>query len=130
MKLKVKYLISLTLLLMLFLKLIEMRFDSRSEFSLLDESVGNVIFFGVDMSSSVHFDNKNKNILISVEGPTQWLDDTTLKAEANYPINFTRLKKRFVLSLHYNRINSFLFANAAKIYQFKDKNSEIKYYAL
>ena len=56
---------------MLFLKLIEMRFDSRSEFSLLDESVGNVIFFGVDMSSSVHFDNKNKNILISVEGPTQ-----------------------------------------------------------
>ena len=61
MKLKVKYRISLTLLLMLFLMLIEMRFDSRSEFSLLDESVENVIFFGADMSSSVHFDNKNKD---------------------------------------------------------------------
>ena len=56
---------------MLFLMLIEMRFDLRSEFSLLDESVGNIIFFGVDMRSSVHFDNKNKDILTSVEGPTQ-----------------------------------------------------------
>ena len=68
--------------------------------------------------------------MISVEGPTQWLDGTTLTAEAKYPINFARLKKRFVLSLHYNGINSFLFTNAAKIYQFKEKNSEVKYYAL
>ena len=32
---------------------------------------GNVIIFGVDMSSSLHIDNKNKDILILVEGPTQ-----------------------------------------------------------
>ena len=31
----------------------------------------NVIIFGVDMSSSVHVDNKKKDILILVEGPTQ-----------------------------------------------------------
>ena len=31
----------------------------------------NVIIFGVDMSSSLHIDNKNKDILILVEGPTQ-----------------------------------------------------------
>ena len=31
----------------------------------------NVIIFGVDMSSSVHVDNKKKDILILGEGPTQ-----------------------------------------------------------
>ena len=82
------------------------------------------------MSSSVHIDNKGKDILILGEGPTQGLDDTTLKAEAKYPINFTQSRKRFVLSLHYNGCNSFLFVNATKIYQFKAKDSEIKDYAL
>ena len=62
----------------------------------------NVIIFGADMSSSVHVDNKGKDILILGEGPTQGLDDTTLTAEAKYPINFTQSGKRFVLSLHYN----------------------------
>ena len=37
-------------------------FDSRSEFSLTDASAGkNVTIFGINMSSSVHIDNK-KNI--------------------------------------------------------------------
>ena len=50
--------------------------------------------------------------------------------EAKYPINITQSRKRFVLSLHYNGSNSFLFVNATKIYQFKARNSEIKDYAL
>ena len=33
------------------------------------------------MSSSVHIDNKNKDISILGEGPTQGLDETTLTAE-------------------------------------------------
>ena len=33
------------------------------------------------MSSSVHVDNKKKDILILGEGPTQRLDDTTMTAE-------------------------------------------------
>ena len=82
------------------------------------------------MSSSVRIDNKNKDILIIGEGPTQGLNDTTLTAQAIYPINFTQPNKRFVLSLHCNGNNSFLSVNAAKIYQFKAKNSEIKDYAL
>ena len=53
------------------------------------------------MSSSVDIDNKKKYILILDEGPTQWLDDTTLPAEARFPINFTQ--PRFVLSWYYNR---------------------------
>ena len=78
----------------------------------------------------MHVDNKEKDILILGEGPTQELDNTTLTAEAEYPINFTQSGKRFVLSLHYNGSNSFLFVNATKIYQFKAKNPEIKDYAL
>ena len=81
--------------------------------------VKNVIIFRADMSSSVHNDNKNKDILILGEEPTQGLDDTTLTAEAKYPINFTQPRKRFVLSLHDNGSNNFLFVNAAKSYQFK-----------
>ena len=47
------------------------------------------------MSSTVHVDNKGKNILILGEGPTQLLN-TTLTAEAKYPTNFTQSEKRFV----------------------------------
>ena len=90
----------------------------------------NVIIFGADMSSSVYIDNRNKDILILSEGPTQGLDDTTLTAEANYPVKFTQQRKRFVLSLHYNGSNGYLFVNATKIYQFKTKDSEIKDYTL
>ena len=73
------------------------------------------------MSSSVHID-----ILILEEGPIQGLDDTTLTAEAKYLINFTQPRKIFVLSVHYDGSNSFLFAYATKIYQFKAKDFEIK----
>ena len=86
-----------------------------------------IISFGADMSSSVHIDNKNKDILILGQRPTQGLDDTALTTEA---INFTQPRKRFLLSLHYDGSNSFIFANAAKIYQVKAKDSEIKDYAL
>ena len=63
------------------------------------------------MSSSVHIDNKGKYILILGGEPTQRLVDTTLTAEAIYPINFTEINKRFALSVHYNWSNSFLFVN-------------------
>ena len=42
----------------------------------------NVIIFGADMSSFVHIDNKNKDILILGERPTQGLDDTKLTTAA------------------------------------------------
>ena len=96
-----------------------------------DGTVGkNAIIFEADMSSSVHIDNKNKGILILGEGPTQVLDNNTLTAEIKYSLNFTQPRKRFVLRLHYNGSNTFLFINATKIYQFKAKESEIKDYTL
>ena len=82
------------------------------------------------MSSSVHLDNKNKDILFLGKSPRQGLDDTKITAEAKYTINFTYSGKKFVLSLHYNGSNSFLFVNVVKMYQFKAKDSEIKPYPL
>ena len=61
-------------------------FDSRSDFIFTD---------AVDLSLSVHVNNKGKNILILGEGPAQGLDDTTLAAEAKYSINFTQSGKGF-----------------------------------
>ena len=82
------------------------------------------------MSSSAHVDIKGKDILILGEESTQGLDNTTLKAEAKYPINFTQSGKRIVLRLYYNGSNSFLIVNATKVYQFKEKKSETKDYSL
>ena len=66
-------------------------FGSRSKLLFTDGSYGkNVIIFGADMSSSVHDDNKGKDILILGERATQGLDDTTLTAEAKYSTNFSR----------------------------------------
>ena len=100
-------------------------FDRKSSFSFPGGGFGqNVIIFGVDMSSSVHVDNKKKDILILGKGPTQGLEHT-LTAEKMYSINFTVQKKRFCLSLHYNWANSYLFVNGQEIVKFKAKDSEI-----
>ena len=82
--------------------------------------------FGADMSSSVHVDNGDKNILILREELTQELDDTTLTVEAKCPVNFTQPRKRFVLSLHSNGSNGFLFFSVTKIYQFNTGDSKME----
>ena len=74
------------------------------------------------MSSSIHINNRKKNILVLGRGPTQGLE-STLTAE-NYSINFTVTKKN-CLSLHYNGANSYLFVNGTEVIKFKAKDSEI-----
>ena len=76
------------------------------------------------MSSTPHFDNKKKDILICGKVPTQGLEHK-LTTEKVYSINFTENKKKFCLSLHYNEANSYLFINGTKIIKFKAKDSEI-----
>ena len=85
----------------------------------------NAIGFGIDISSSVHIDNKNKYILILGKGPTQGLDKTTLTPETEYSITFSRSQRKFWSSLHYNGSNSCLFINSTNIYQLKANNYEI-----
>ena len=82
------------------------------------------------MSSSVHINNKNKDILILGEGPKQALDDTALTAEAKHPIHFTQPRKWFTLRLHYNGNKRLLFVKATKMYQLKANNSWIRNYTL
>ena len=82
------------------------------------------------MSSSVHIDNKGKDILILGKDPRQRLDNTTLTAEAQYSVNFSRSNRKFCLSLHYFGSNSLLFVNDTKIYQLKAKDSEIRKHTL
>ena len=106
-------------------------FDSWSESALPDGTVVKIVnIFGVDSSSSVHIDNKSEKILILVKGPTQGLNDTTLTAEAQYLINFSRSNRKFCLILNYNGSNRLLFVNAIKLYQFKSKIFISKKYVL
>ena len=84
------------------------------------------LFLDLINSSSIHVDNKKKDILVLGEGSTQRIDDSTIKSEVKYPIRFTESAKIFVLPLHYNGSNNFLFVNAAKIYQLKAKYSKTK----
>ena len=77
------------------------------------------------MNSSVHVDNKGKDILILGSGPTQGLGEHSLAAEKMYSVNFTDHRKKCCLSLHYNGANSYLFVNSTEIIKFKAKDSKI-----
>ena len=81
------------------------------------------------MNSSVHANNEKKDILILGKGQTKGSDNILIIAKAEFPINCSRSERKFCLSLHYNRSNSFLF-NGTKIHRFQAKDSEIKRYLL
>ena len=95
-------------------------FDRKGSFSFPGGGFGqNAIIFGVDMSSSVHVDNKKKDILILGKSPTQELGGNLLTAEKLYSVNFTVTRKKFCLSWHYNGTNSYFFVNGTEIIKFK-----------
>ena len=71
-------------------------FDEKGSFLHLSGSFGNnLIILGVDMSSSVHIDNKKRDIFILGEGPTQGLDVTALTAGEMYSFSFTETRRKF-----------------------------------
>ena len=74
----------------------------KKSFYLVMDLAMNAIIFGVDMSSSVHIDNKNNYSLILGEGSTQGLDNTIFTAMKKYSINFIENNKKICLSLDYN----------------------------
>ena len=69
--------------------------------------------------------NKANNIYVMGDLFVQGINDTTLYAENLYSQNFTQPSKTFVLSLHYNRDNSYLFVNGRQELKFKAKNEQI-----
>ena len=79
----------------------------------------NVIIFGADTSSSIHATNRANHIYVMGRGFIQGIHDTTIYAEKNLYRNFTDPGKKFVLSLHYNGDDSYLFVNGRQELKFK-----------
>ena len=102
-------------------------FDKRSQFghTIIENGVThtsngrNVLIFGADMSFSVHATNKANHIYLMGDGLTQRVNDTTIYAEKKYFRNFTEPDVKFVLSLHYNGDDSYLFVNGRQELKFK-----------
>ena len=108
-------------------------FDEKSEFghTITEGShahstdARNVLIFGADMSSSVHATNRANHIYLMSTGLAQGINDTTIYAERNFYRNFTDFGKKFVLSLHYNGDNSYLFVNGRQELKFKAKTDQL-----
>ena len=85
----------------------------------------NVIIFGVDTSSSAHATNRTNNIYVMGKEFIQGINGTTIYAEKLFHNDFTELGVKFVLSLHYNGDNSYLFANGRQELKFKGKDDQM-----
>ena len=76
------------------------------------------------MSFSKHSNNKANNIYVMGKDYVQKINDTTIYAEKMYYRNFTDPGHKFVLSLHYNDNNSYLFVNGRQELKFKAKTDQ------
>ena len=85
----------------------------------------NVIIFGVDMSFSAHANNRANNIYVMGDGLIQGINDTTIYAEKNYWRNSTDPGKKYIISLHYNGDDSYLFVNGRQELKFKAKKDQL-----
>ena len=70
-------------------------FDRKGEFSFGNGFGRNCIILGAHVSSSVHANNKTKNILVLGKDFVQGLDNTGIYAEKLYSISFTENSQRF-----------------------------------
>ena len=108
-------------------------FDERSEFGhritegdcAHTTDARNVLTFGADMSFSVHATNRANTIYVMGDRFTQGIHNTTLYVEKNYYRNFTDTGKKFMLSLHYNGDDSYLFVNGRQELKFKCKTDQL-----
>ena len=90
-------------------------FDRKNDFTSGNIINGkNVIIFGCDMSFSSHANNKVNDIYVLGKDFVQGINGTTVYAEDIYKHNFTEPNKKFVLSLHCNGGNSYLFVNGGE----------------
>ena len=110
-------------------------FDEGSDFSFSNIANGkNMIIFGADMSFSSHKRNRQNEIYVlrkdfiqgvATVGPTALSGTankgTTIYAESVYKHIFTKPNEKFVLSLHYNGDNSYIFVNGGEELKFKAK---------
>ena len=85
----------------------------------------NVLIFGVHEDSVIHTNNKANNMFIMGDGFAQGINDTSLYVEKMYNQNFTQPNTQFVLSLHYNGDDSYLFVNGKQELKFKAKTESL-----
>ena len=108
-------------------------FDEKSQFSHTITEDGrshitngrNVLIFGADMSFRIHKTNRANHIYLMGDGLTQGINDTTIYLEKKYFRNFTEPDVKFVLSLHYNDDDSYLFVNGRQELKFKCKTDQL-----
>ena len=83
-------------------------FDAPASFSLTNGSEfgKNVIIFGAAMSSSLHIDNRRKDILVLGKGPAQGLGVCSIHSLQKLNTLLILVNKKNYLSLHYNGLNS------------------------
>ena len=77
------------------------------------------------MSFNKHANNKASNIYVIGKDYVTKINDTTIHAEKMFYRNFTEPGKKFILSLHYNGDNSYLFVNGREELKFKTKTDQI-----
>ena len=77
------------------------------------------------MSFNKHANNKASNIYVMGKDYVTKINDTTIHAEKMFYRNFTEPGKKFILSLHYNGDNSYLFVNGREELKFKTKTDQI-----
>ena len=95
-------------------------FDEDGLFNIGNINNGrNVMIFAVHENSVIHPNNKANNIFVMGDEFVQGINDTTLYAEKMYSQNFTQPSTKFVLSLHYNDDDSYLFVNGKQELKFK-----------
>ena len=85
----------------------------------------NVFIFGADMSFSIHRTNRANHIYVMGNGLTKGIHDTTLYVEKKYFRDFKEPNVKFVLSLHYNGNDSYLFVNGTQELKFKRKTDQL-----
>ena len=78
----------------------------------------NVLIFGADMSFSIHATNRANHIYVMGDGLTQGVEE-------KYFRNFTEPDVKFMLSLHYNGDDSYLFVNGRQELKFKCKTDQL-----
>ena len=83
----------------------------------------NVIILGCDASSPSHANNKKNNIIVLgkdfIQGQETTGTGNTVYVEKIYKTNLTEPNKKFVLSIHYNGDDSYLFVNGVEQLKFK-----------
>ena len=99
-------------------------FDEGGEFSHIVRQV-NFDRTTSATSSSIHATNRANNIYVMGKNFIQGINDTTIYAEKLFHNNFTEFGVKFVLNLHYNGDNSYLFANGRQELKFKAKDDQI-----